>query len=103
MLLEPDKADEVAKSGQKIEFDKKTLDALYKDIQKEIDRLPDNSVESSCTILAQMLLLAKEALRAINLHKTDEVLVSLYDMLKAYYKACEERDKKAQESSGKKD
>ena len=102
MLLEPQEADRVAKSGVKIVFDFDTANSIFSDIQKELERLPDEAVESSCTVISQMLLLGKEALRAVNMHNTDEVLMSLYEMLKAYYKACEEREKKAAENPEKK-
>jgi len=92
MSLEPDEASRIAESGEKIVFDKDTLNSIYGDIRNELDSLPAESEEPACTVLAQLLLLAKEALRAINLHGSEEVLKSLYEMLKAYYKACEERE-----------
>ena len=101
MLLEADEAEKIAKSGEKIVFDKETVDSLYNDIKKELDRLPDEAIESTCVIMSQLLSLAKEALRALTVHNTDEVLVSLYEMLKAYYKACEEREKKKEEEAKK--
>ncbi len=93
MLLPADEADKFAKSGKKIVFDTNTVESLYKDIKKELDRLPDEAKETSYIVIAQTLSLIKEALKAINIHNTDEVLLSLFEMLKAYYKACEEREK----------